>query len=91
MVKNDEPKAEVKATNRYRQLDRSYDANTDISITDNTGHIAAAYMGRASDWSDDYFEVPSLWNVIPIVNQSKSLMLGMEIFTIFRGFRKAGR
>ena len=33
---------------------------------------------RASYWYDDNFNVPSLWNVVPIVSQYKSVMFGMK-------------
>ena len=49
-----------------------------ISITDNTVYIAGTHLGRASDWYDNIFKVPSLWIVVPIVNHYKSVMFGME-------------
>ena len=74
----DEPKAEVKQLTDKDGLDRSYDAENDISIIDNTIYIAGTHSGRASDWYYDSFKVPSLWAVVPLVNQYKSFMLGMK-------------
>ena len=55
-----------------------------ISITDNTVYIAGTHLGRASDWYDDIFKVPSLWNAVPVVNQYKSFMFGMTAMPYIR-------
>ena len=35
-------------------------------------------MNRPSDWYDDVFRVPSLWNAVPLVSQYKAFMLCMK-------------
>ena len=35
-------------------------------------------MNRPSDWYDDVFKVPSLWNAVPLVSQYKAFMFGMK-------------
>ena len=67
----DEPKVEVKQLTDKDRLDRSYSVDNDISIIHNTVYIAGTHFGRASNWYDDIFEVPSLWNAVPIANQYK--------------------
>ena len=49
----DEPKAEVKQLTDNDGLDRSYDAENDISVIDNTVYISGTKIGSASDWYDD--------------------------------------
>ena len=88
--KIDEPKAEPNQLTDRCGLDRSYDANNYISINDNTVYIAGTHLGRASDWYDDIFRVPSLWNAVPIVNQFKFFMLCMRSMTIYRRLGKSG-
>ena len=68
----EEPKAEVKQLTDKDGLDRSYVAENDLSIIDNTVYIAGPKMNRPSDWYDDVFKVPSFWNAVPLVSQYKS-------------------
>ena len=69
MVKNiDEQKVEVKQFTDKDGLDRSYSADNDTSITDNTVYRAGTHLGRASDWYYDIFKVPLLWYAVPIVS-----------------------
>ena len=35
-------------------------------------------MNRPSDWYDDVFKVPSIWNAVPFVSQYKAFMFGMK-------------
>ena len=49
--------------------DRSYSADNELAIIDNTVYIAKAHMTRASDWYDDIVKAPTLWNAVPIINQ----------------------
>ena len=35
-------------------------------------------MTRPSDWYDDVFKVPSLWNAVPLISQYKAFMFGMK-------------
>ena len=60
-------------------MDRSYDAENDISIIDNTVYISGTKIGRTSDWHDDRVKVPSLWNAVPMVSQYKSFTFGMKV------------
>ena len=59
-------------------MDRSYDAENDISALGNAVYISGTKIGRASDWYDDKVKIPSLWHAVPIVNQYKSFMCGMK-------------
>ena len=52
--KIDERKAEVSQLTDKDGLDRSYSADNDLSIIDNTVYIAGTHMNRASDWYDDF-------------------------------------
>ena len=74
----EEPKAEVKQLTDKDGLDRSYVAENDLSIIDNTVYIAGTKMNRPSDCYDDFFKVPSLWNAVPLVSQYKAFMCGMR-------------
>ena len=58
-------------------LDRSYSADNDLSIIDNTVYIAGTHMNRASDWYDDFVKVPTLWNAVPN-NKSTYCLFGMK-------------
>ena len=58
--KINEPKAEAKQLTDKDGLDRSYDADNDVSIIDNRVYIAGTKIGRASDWYDDIVKVPAL-------------------------------
>ena len=74
----EEPKPEVKQLTDKDGLDKSYVAENDLSIIDNTRYIAGAEMNRPSDWYDDVFKVPLLWNAVPLVSQYKAFMFGMR-------------
>ena len=73
-----EPKAVPTQLTDKDGLDSAYGGEHDISIIDNTLHIPGTKVGRASDWYDDITKVPTLWNAVPIVNQCKSFMFGMN-------------
>ena len=53
-------KAEVKQLTDKGRLDRSYRADNELSLFDNTVYIAGAQMNRASDWYDDVVRAPRL-------------------------------
>ena len=74
----EKPKAEVNQLTDEDGLDRSYAAKNDLSIIDNTVYIAGTHMKRPSDWYDDVFKVPSLWNAVHLVSQYKAFMFGMK-------------
>ena len=74
----EEPKAEVKKLTDNDRLDRSYVAENDVSIIGNTVYISGTHMNRPSDWYDDVFKVPSIWNAVPLVSQYKAFMFGMK-------------
>ena len=74
----EEPKPELKQLTDKDGLDRSYEAKNDLSIIDNTVYISGTHMNRPSDWYDDVFKVPSLWNAVPLVSQYKAFMFGMK-------------
>ena len=74
----EKPKAEVNQLTDKDELDRSYVGDNVLSIIDNTVYIAGAHMKRPSDWYDDLFKVPSLWNAVPLVSQYKAFMFGMK-------------
>ena len=64
----DAQKVEVQQITDDDGLGRSYSDDIDISIVDNTVHIAKTRVGRGSYWYDDNFKVPSLWDAVPISN-----------------------
>ena len=74
----EEPKPELKQLTDKDGLDRSYEAKNDLSIIDNTVYISGTHMNRPSDWYDDVFKVPSIWNAVPLVSQYKAFMFGMK-------------
>ena len=74
----EEPKAEVNQLTDKDGLGRSYVAENDLSIIDNTVYIAGTHMNRPSDWYADVFKVPSVWNAVPLVSQYKAFMFGMR-------------
>ena len=57
-----EPKAEVTQLTDKDGLDRSYDAENNLSLIDHTVCIPGTKIGRASAWYDDIVKAPSLWN-----------------------------
>ena len=58
-------------------LDMAYKSNNDIAIIGNTLYIART-KHRFSDWYVKITEIPTLWNAVPIINQYKSFMLGLQ-------------
>ena len=76
--KIDEQKAEMKRLTDKDGLGRSYSTDNDLSIIDNTSYISRTHMNRPSDWYDNVFKVPSLWNAVPLVSQYKAFMFGMK-------------
>ena len=62
-------KAEVNNLTDKDGTDRSYSADNELAIIDNTVYIAKPQMKRANDWYDDIVKVPTLWNAVPIINQ----------------------
>ena len=54
MKKTDEQHAGVHQLTDQDGLDRSYSADNDLSIIDNTVYIAGTHMNRASDWYADF-------------------------------------
>ena len=67
-------KAKVKQRADKDGLDRSYSADNDLSIIDNTIYIAGTQMNRPSDWRDYFVKVPTLWKTVPITNQYKKCL-----------------
>ena len=61
--------AEVNNLTDKDGTDRSYSADNELAIIDNTVYIAKAQMTRTSDWYDDIVKVPTLWNAVPMINQ----------------------
>ena len=74
----EEPKPELNQLTDKDGLDGSCEAKHDLSIIDNTVYIAGTHMNRPSDWYDDVFKVPSIWNAVPLVSQYKAFMCGMQ-------------
>ena len=56
----------------------AYSQNNDIASIGNTLCIARTKTDRLSDWYDKMTKIPTLWNAVPIINQYKSLILGMQ-------------
>ena len=73
--KTDEQQAGVNKLTDQDGFDKSYCADNDLSVIDNTVYIAGTYMNRASDWCDDFVKVPTLWNAVPITININPLCL----------------
>ena len=56
----------------------AYSQNNDIASIGNTLCIARTKTDRLSDWYDKITKIPTLWNAVPIINQYKSFILGMQ-------------
>ena len=83
--------AEVNQLTDKDGLDRSYSADNDLSIIDNTVYIAGTHMHRASDWYDDFGTGANTLEYRPNDQSIYMFYVWNGSSTIHRGFSKAGR
>ena len=88
--KTDEQQAGVNQLTDQDGFDRSYCADNDVAVIDNTVYIAGTYMNTASTWYADFVKVPTLWNAVPITINRKILYVWNESSTKYRGLSKDG-
>ena len=61
-------KAEVNQLTDKAGSDRSYNADNDLSIIDNTLYIARTHIERANDWYDDFVKCANIRECRPNKN-----------------------